>query len=143
MSEQGRLSVAPFWLRSNSRMLVFNLLLKLTMRVPVFPSASVYVNVPVCVFVQKSSPKTTIWQQFVTMPAQLQMINNVCDIVVKSIILSYILGAREWHTLNIKCSTATHTQHTRHTHIWKLIFCHFAVLFPLLPSLFLSLHSPH
>lgn len=41
--------MAPFWLRSNSRMLVFNLLLKLTMRVPVFPSAYVYVNVCVCV----------------------------------------------------------------------------------------------
>lgn len=80
--------MASFWLRSNSRMLVFNLLLKLTMRVPVFPSACVCV----CVFVQKSSPKTTIWQQFVTMLSQLQMINNVCDIVVKSIILSYILG---------------------------------------------------
>lgn len=48
MSEQGTLSMAPFWLRSNSRMLVFNLLLKLTMRVPVFPSASVCVPVCVC-----------------------------------------------------------------------------------------------
>lgn len=126
MSEQGRLSMASFWLRSNSRMLVFNLLLKLTMRVPVFPSACVCVCA--CVFVQKSSPKTTIWQQFVTMLSQLQMINNVCDIVVKSIILSYILGARARHTLNIKCSTATHTQHARHTHTYMEIN---------------FLHSPH
>lgn len=40
--------MASFWLRSNSRMLVFNLLLKLTMRVPVFPSACVCVCVCVC-----------------------------------------------------------------------------------------------
>lgn len=105
-----------FWLRSNSRMLVFNLLLKLTKRIPC-------ICVHVCVFGLRVKPQNNnlaaicynMWQW------QLQMINNVCDIVVKSIILSYILGAlllaqagptyTYIHALNIKCSTATHNAH--------------------------------